>query len=91
MNSYGASPGEGPRRGWHGNEEWGTQATSQRWQSFAREAGVRDVNGWMTTSRPPWLDKKDGEEQHMRDAKKLKKKDVEKAEKRNAKESRGGE
>jgi hypothetical protein len=63
MSYHGASPGEGPRNGWHGNEDWDAQATRQRWETYAAEAGEgRDVNQWMTRCRPAWLDRNHGEE-----------------------------
>ena len=52
MNTYGASPGEGPRSGWYGNEDWSAVAWTKRWGDFADGADTELTRAeWMATFR----------------------------------------
>ncbi len=63
MNTHGASPGEGPRRGWHGSENWGASSWKDRLEEFAEGAEEgRTKEEWMSNRRPVWFGGDLGEE-----------------------------
>ncbi len=55
MSYHGACPGEGPRSGWHGNENWEQDKTRKWWREWAAKEG-HDVDAWMVSGRPNWMD-----------------------------------
>ncbi len=63
MNTHGASPGEGPRSGWHGNENWRARAWENRWAEYADGAEEgRTKEEWLANRRPVWFGGDLGEE-----------------------------
>ena len=55
MSYHGACPGEGPRSGRHGNENWEQDKTRKWWREWAAKEG-HDVDAWMVSGRPNWMD-----------------------------------
>ncbi len=51
MSYHGASPGEGPRSGWHGHENWEKDKARKRWEDLAAKDG-QVVDEWMDRYRP---------------------------------------
>ena len=53
INRHGAVPGEGPRSGWFGNEDWGRDKERRTWEIYADTAEksiTRDE--WLRAYRP---------------------------------------
>ena len=63
MSKYGASPGEGPRSGWYGNEDWSAGAWTKRWEEYADGADAERTRAeWTARHRPSFLGTDLGEE-----------------------------
>ncbi len=63
MTSYGASPGEGPRRGWHGNEDWNNDTERKMWEKVADGADTPLTRAeWFAKFRPDCMNTDLGEQ-----------------------------
>ncbi len=72
MNKYGASPGEGPRGGWYGNEDWSAGAWKKRWEEYADKADTELTRAeWMAKYSPQTLGTDLGEDRPQQRERKI--------------------
>ncbi len=63
MHRYGATPGEGPRSGWYGNEDWGEDDQRRMWENYADGADTPLAREeWLAKHRPVWMNTDLGEQ-----------------------------
>ena len=56
-------PGEGPRSGWFGNEDWGRDYERSTWEVYAEETDTSLTrNEWLRNYMPDWLNTDLGEQ-----------------------------